>query len=58
VVCIGGESREAIMVQNDVKDIIQSVVEDEQFPSIAVEICDNELAKVYANSIKGTVCSP
>ncbi|KAG8224517.1 hypothetical protein J437_LFUL004208 [Ladona fulva] len=53
VICVGGESREAMMVAADLREIIGQLVEDEQFPQISVEICDNELAKIYANSIKG-----
>lgn len=54
VVCIGGESREALMIAEDIKAVIADLVESEQFPTINVEIIDNELAKVYANSNKGT----
>ncbi|XP_039292182.1 transcription elongation factor SPT6 isoform X2 [Nilaparvata lugens] len=53
VIVIGGESREALMVSADLKEIVTNLVEDEQFPQIPVEIIDNELAKIYANSIKG-----
>ncbi|XP_015605093.1 transcription elongation factor SPT6 isoform X2 [Cephus cinctus] len=53
VVVIGGESREAMMIATDLKEVIATLVEDEQFPSIQVEICDNELAKIYSNSNKG-----
>lgn len=53
VVAIGGESREAQMIQSDVQEIIKELVDEEQFPQIAVEIVDNELAKIYANSQKG-----
>lgn len=56
VICVGGESREALMVAADLKEIVAQLVEDDQFPQLAIEICDNELAKVYANSIKGEVC--
>jgi REP element-mobilizing transposase RayT len=55
VICVGGESREALMVAADLREIIGQLVEDEQFPLISVEICDNELAKIYSNSIKGEV---
>lgn len=55
MICVGAESREALMIVNDIKEIIKQLVEDEQFPVIPVEILDNDLAKVYANSIKGTV---
>ena len=54
VICIGGESREAIMIQQDLKEIIQSLSDEEQFANVAVEIVDNELAKIYSNSKKGT----
>uniref|UniRef100_A0A146LTI5 Transcription elongation factor SPT6 n=1 Tax=Lygus hesperus TaxID=30085 RepID=A0A146LTI5_LYGHE len=52
-ICVGGESRDALMVAADLKEIVNGLVEDEQFPLIPVEILDNELAKVYANSLKG-----
>lgn len=55
VICVGAESREAQMVVDDIKEVVKQLVEDEQFPLIPVEILDNDLAKVYANSIKGTV---
>lgn len=54
VIGIGGESREAIMIQQDLKEIIQQLCDDEQFPQINVEIIDNELAKIYSQSNKGT----
>ncbi|KAJ4440072.1 hypothetical protein ANN_08204, partial [Periplaneta americana] len=53
MICVGGESREALMVAADLREIVGQLVEDDQFPSISVEICDNELAKIYSNSIKG-----
>lgn len=55
VICVGSESREAMMVAADLKETVGQLVEDDQFPSISVEICDNELAKIYSNSIKGEV---
>jgi transcription elongation factor SPT6 len=55
VISVGSESREALMVAADLREIVGQLVEDEQFPSISVEICDNELAKIYSNSIKGEV---
>lgn len=54
-VVIGGESRDAIMLKQDLNDIIAELVEDEQFPRIPVEIVDNHLPKIYANSNKGVV---
>uniref|UniRef100_A0A182J0J1 Transcription elongation factor SPT6 n=1 Tax=Anopheles atroparvus TaxID=41427 RepID=A0A182J0J1_ANOAO len=53
VIVIGGESKDALMVQQDFAECLKRLQEEEQFPQIAVEIVDNELAKVYANSIKG-----
>ncbi|KZC13000.1 Transcription elongation factor SPT6 [Dufourea novaeangliae] len=55
VVVIGGESREALMIMSDIKDIITNLVEEDQFPMIQVEVCDNELAKVYSNSNRGVL---
>ncbi len=52
---MGAESREAQMIVEDTREIIKQLIDDEQFPTIPVEILDNDLAKVYANSIKGTV---
>lgn len=57
VICVGAESREALMIIEDIKAQIALLVEDEQFPLIPVEVLDNDLAKVYANSIKGEVGS-
>ena len=54
-IVIGGESRDALMVAADLREIISNLVEDDQFPQIPVEIMDNDLAKVYANSLKGEV---
>ncbi|XP_063703465.1 transcription elongation factor SPT6-like [Culicoides brevitarsis] len=54
VIVVGGESREAIMIQQDLRECVKKLTEDEQFPEINVEIVDNELAKIYANSNKGT----
>ncbi|CAH1116319.1 unnamed protein product [Phaedon cochleariae] len=53
VIAIGGESREALMIAEDIRGVINELVESDQFPQIKVEIIDNELSKVYANSNKG-----
>uniref|UniRef100_A0A2M3YZ36 Transcription elongation factor SPT6 n=1 Tax=Anopheles braziliensis TaxID=58242 RepID=A0A2M3YZ36_9DIPT len=53
VIVIGGESKDALMVQQDFVECLKRLHEEEQFPQVAVEIVDNELAKVYANSVKG-----
>lgn len=56
VIVVGGESRDALMVKQDIQQIVTSLVEDEEFASVSVEILDNELAKTFANSLKGEVC--
>lgn len=53
VITIGGECRDAIMVQQDLREVVKELMEEEQFPKIAVEIIDNQLATIYANSKKG-----
>jgi len=53
IVVIGAESRDAQNIQTDIKEILQELESSEQFPPIEVEIIDNELAKIYANSKKG-----
>ncbi|TDG44583.1 hypothetical protein AWZ03_008989 [Drosophila navojoa] len=53
VVVIGAESRDAQMIQADIREILKDLEANEQFPPIEVEIIDNELAKIYANSKKG-----
>ena len=53
VIVLGGESREAIMLAEDLKECVTTLVEDEGFPPIQVEIGENDLAKIYANSYKG-----
>lgn len=53
IIAIGGESREALMLKIDVQELVKELSEEDQFPMIAVEIVDNELAKIYANSKKG-----
>ncbi|KAH8387846.1 hypothetical protein KR093_009870 [Drosophila rubida] len=53
IVVIGAESRDAQMLQMDIREILKDLEANEQFPPIEVEIVDNELAKIYANSKKG-----
>ncbi|XP_023242655.1 transcription elongation factor SPT6-like [Centruroides sculpturatus] len=53
VVAVGGESREALMIVDDIKAILNELMESEQMPAISVELVDNELATVYMNSKKG-----
>ncbi|XP_041979251.1 transcription elongation factor SPT6 [Aricia agestis] len=53
VIVIGGESREALNIKQDVMECVQQLVEDDQFPRIPVEIADNTISKIYSNSIRG-----
>ncbi|XP_037068025.1 LOW QUALITY PROTEIN: transcription elongation factor SPT6-like, partial [Pollicipes pollicipes] len=53
VIVVGGESREAVTLAEELRALVQTLVAENQFPAIQVEILDNELAKVYANSVKG-----
>lgn len=53
VIAVGGESREALRVVDDIKTIVNELMESEQMPAISVELIDNELATVYMNSKKG-----
>lgn len=52
VIAVSGESREAMMLIEDLREITKQLVEDEQWPSINVELVDNHLAKVFANSTR------
>ena len=53
VVAIGGECRDALMIMEDMQDLLKELEEQEQFPKINVELIENELAKQYAVSKKG-----
>ncbi|GIX74854.1 transcription elongation factor SPT6 [Caerostris extrusa] len=53
VVVVAGESREALMVVEDVKSVINDLIDSEGFPPINVELMDNELGVLYMNSNKG-----
>ncbi|XP_031627743.1 transcription elongation factor SPT6 isoform X2 [Contarinia nasturtii] len=56
VIVVGGESMRATKVQRDLEELVGYLMEnsDEPFPKIPVEIINNDLAKVYANSKKGS----
>ena len=51
VIAIGCDSREALMLQEDLKSIVDVLVEEEHIPDIKIELVDNNLAKVFASSI-------
>lgn len=52
VIGVSGESREATMLIEDLRAITGQLVEEEQWPMINVELVDNSLAKVFANSTR------
>lgn len=54
VIAISGESYKATIIQKELQEIVQHLMDDDQFPKISIEIVDNELARIYANSKKGT----
>lgn len=43
------------MIVDDVKGIINELMDSEGFPPITVELIDNELGALYMNSVKGEV---
>lgn len=53
VIAIGGESREAQNIQKDIVDLVAKMVDEDKFPSLNVEVVDNDFAKIFANSKKG-----
>ncbi|XP_077995239.1 transcription elongation factor SPT6-like isoform X2 [Glandiceps talaboti] len=50
VVAVGAESRDAINVIEDIKNCVAELESEEQMAPINVELIDNSLAVVYANS--------
>lgn len=54
VIAIGGESYKAMRMRDDMNKIVKTLMDEDQFPQIGVEIVNNDLAKLYANSKKGT----
>ncbi|XP_008554918.1 transcription elongation factor SPT6 [Microplitis demolitor] len=50
VVVIGGESREALQVSEEITECIDTLSEEVDYPSIRVEISDTNVAKIYANT--------
>ena len=53
VVAVAGESRTAQHIMRDLKELLVSMEETEQFPAINIELVDNHFSTVYANSKKG-----
>lgn len=55
VIVVGGESREAMTIVEDLKQAVNELMETDQLPMINVELMDNELAVVFMNSNKAEV---
>ncbi|KAL3856432.1 hypothetical protein ACJMK2_011193 [Sinanodonta woodiana] len=53
VIAVTAESRESLMVIDDIKEIIAELEQEQQMAPINVELVDNEVALVYENSNKG-----
>lgn len=53
VIAIGGESFQAMRMRDDLNKIVKTLMDEDQFPQIGVEIVNNDLAILYANSKKG-----
>nr|KAG5690166.1 hypothetical protein BaRGS_013623 [Batillaria attramentaria] len=52
VVAVTAESRDAMMISDDVKFILSELEQEEQMPPINVELVDNEVAMIFENSNK------
>lgn len=55
VIAITAESREAMMLCEDIKVILTELEQEEQMPPISVELVDNEVALIFENSNKSQV---
>ena len=53
VITVGGESRHALMIVEDLRALMAHLEEVEQFPKINVELIDNSMSELYARSKKG-----
>lgn len=55
VIAVSAESREAMMICDDVKLILNELEQEEHLPPISVELVDNEVAMIFENSNKAQV---
>ncbi|CAD6234366.1 GSCOCG00001857001-RA-CDS, partial [Cotesia congregata] len=53
VIVVTAESKEALMICNDVKKCLKELTKTNKFPSIQVELCDPNVAKIYSTSNRG-----
>ncbi|XP_031780062.1 transcription elongation factor SPT6-like [Nasonia vitripennis] len=52
VVVIGGESKDALLIADEIRECIAALVAEKRCPAIKVEIMDNHLAVIFANSLQ------
>ncbi|XP_052799386.1 transcription elongation factor SPT6-like [Mya arenaria] len=52
VIAVTAENIDALMIVDDIKKVIAELEQEAQMPPINVELVDNELALVYANSAR------
>ncbi|MGH0169984.1 UNVERIFIED_CONTAM: hypothetical protein FKN15_058318 [Acipenser sinensis] len=52
VVAVAGENRDAHMIMEDIKRTVNELEQEQQIPTIGVELVDSELAVLYMNSKK------
>ena len=55
VIAVTAETRDAMMIVEDVKMILSELEQEEQIPPINVELVDNEVAMIFENSNKSQV---
>ncbi|XP_044595292.1 transcription elongation factor SPT6-like [Cotesia glomerata] len=53
VIVVTAESKEALMIYNDVKKCLKELNKKNKFPLIQVELCDPNVAKIYSTSNRG-----
>ncbi len=52
VIVVGAADRAAVGIKRDVEDIIKDLVDEVEFPKIEVNLLDDNLSRVYANSTR------
>ena len=55
VIAVCAQDRDATQVVRDVQVIVEQLEQEEQIPTISVELVDSELATVFMNCNKGEV---
>ncbi|RUS83311.1 hypothetical protein EGW08_008933 [Elysia chlorotica] len=54
VIAVTSESRQALMIIDDIKGILSELEMEQQMPPINVELVDNELAMIFENTNRAT----